>query len=42
MVSALSGENKLWGDSHRKGAGMLGGKFELNPLKETNQPISDP
>ena len=36
MVSALSGESKLGGDSHMKGAGMLVGKFELNPVKETN------
>ena len=36
------------GDSHMKGAGMLVGNFELNPLKETNlgvaqlQPFFDP
>ena len=46
MVSALSGESKLGGDSHMKGAGMLVGNFELNPLKETNlgvaQPFFDP
>ena len=46
MVSALSGENKLWGDSHRKGAGKCVGNFELNHLKETNlgvaQPLFDP
>ena len=33
MVSALSGESKLWGNSHKKGAGKLVGNFELNPLK---------
>ena len=42
MVSALSGESKLWGDSHRKGAGKLVGNFELNPLKETNLDVAQP
>ena len=33
MVSALSGEHKLWGDSHRKGAGKCVGNFELRVSK---------
>ena len=44
MVSALSGQSKLEGGGgipYERG-GMLVGKFELNPLKETNQPIFDP